>query len=234
MIPVSLYRSKLDELQHVLQSMGKDPGSVSDWVFKEMATGNLKLAAIRDKGAQSVALVKSLPKVETSTILGLRLTEPKQERRVLSLLSSDQQRIMEEINDIEGIERVVRRLYGQVKSRIHAVTMAIGDLREQARSDGQGAGQAQARAVQLENAVLPILARLKTELSNAVHFLAAEIRIRAERHDQLDRKQLAVPRYNRRARRKRKARAAVAAGAKKQDILDGGDEGGAGGGGDGD
>ena len=62
MIPVKLYKDKLSELESVLMEMGKDPNTVSEWLLGAMHDGQIKMASIREKGAQSVALVKSLPR----------------------------------------------------------------------------------------------------------------------------------------------------------------------------
>ena len=233
MIPVKLYKDKLSELDNVLMEMGKDPNSVSEWLLGAMRDGHIKMSAIREKGAQSVALVKSLPKTDTQSILGLKLTDDQQMRKALKTLSANEQTLYEEINDIERIQKMLRRLHGKTAFRLDAVKDAVFSLRNDAADGGQKAAEARQRAEELESQVVPVLARLRTELLNAIKFCNGEIRLRHEKILRVNRKQLSVPKYNRRARRKRLRRAA-AKDPNKKAFLDNEADDTDGGGGDGD
>ena len=232
MIPVKLYKGKLDELDSVLQEMGKDPKAVSDWLLGAMQDGQIKMGAIREKGAQSIALVKSLPKTDTQSILGLRLIDNQQNRKAMKMLSANEATLYEEINDIERIQKMLRRLHGKTGFRLDAVKNAVFSLRDQARDGGQKAPGARQRAEQLESEVVPVLARLRNELLAAIRFCNGEIRYRHEKILRVNRKQLSVPKYNRRARKKRLRRAAAKDPSKKTFIDNEADDGGGGGDGD--
>lgn len=230
MIPVKLYNSKLSELDSVLRQMGQDPQSISEWLIKSAQSNTFEMAALKQKGAQSVALVKSMSTTDRESILGLKLTDNVMARQAMKMLSADEAALYEEIRDVERIQRKLSRLHGKVAVRLDAARQAIGSLSEQARAGGQGAPEAQKSADELERQVLPVLMRLRDELYSAIHYCNGEILLRQEKVARVNRKQLSIPKYNRRARRKRLKRAAAKEGKKIEDTH--GDDGGGGGDGD--
>ena len=239
MIPVALYKDKLQDLDKELQGMGREPESIIAWLQNAMRTGDLKMAQIQAKGAESMALVRSLPKTDEKSVLGLKLTDNTMMKKAMRMLSRNEAVLFEEINDLERIQRVLNKLHNRVKRRLDAVKSTAALLNEQARTGGEQAGAAREQADTLYAQVVPVLRRLANELYHAVKMCNDEIRMREDRIGHVNRRQLSIPKYNRRARRKRQRRAALKDPKRRKEWLDneadgGDDDGGGGGGGGGD
>ena len=221
-LTIGLYEQKLEELESVLMSMGKDPTSVAEWVFSEVKEGHLKLGQVQSIGAQSVALIKSLPKATKTAILGVRLTEANRAQTALEVIRRDETRISEEMNDIMRMQRGVRNLIVDVNARRRAVLLASERLEDEYRFGKEGSRAAYQKCHMLQSQVIPILTRLETELESALFFLEREYLSRRDVIDQLNFRQLFIPKYNKKARAKRKRRhaARVAQQKKEQDSHD--------------
>jgi hypothetical protein len=210
-LTLDLYRGKLAELESVLESMGKDPTSVSQWVFDEVSEGSLRLDAVRAAGARTISLIKSIPASQGSAMLGARFSDPARADHALAVLKNDEQSIAAEMRDIERIEKMVHVIHSDVGVRLDAVKRAAEVLDDQYRAGGENSQQAYDRVHLLTTRVIPILSRLEYELENAVRFLEREYLARSAQIDLINSRQLRKPRYNQRARRKRLARAAARA-----------------------
>jgi hypothetical protein len=169
-----------------------------------------------------------MPKFEDTTLLGLKLTEPTRVRAAKEILFRDRDRCFQEINDIEQIRGLLQIQWERLKTRLWAVRNAKDMFWDQARSGSANAEQAWYIVDEIERVILPVLTRLRDELYRAIRMCDREVRIRADAVDGIDRKQLSVPKYNRKMRSKRLARhaarqaAEAAAGAKDESKSSGG------------
>lgn len=205
MLPFESYQNKLDELRYVMHHMGHTPGEILDWAVRD---GKSNLNTLRLVGNESVALIKRLPKSEVKNVLGMKLAHPVRAAQAEKILTFDENRLYEEIDQIEWIEHNLARLHTGITRRIQALELAVDRLNESIRIDSQDAQAAMSEKDEIEGTVLPALMNVAAELARAVAYCRAARKIRYKQIKQLNDKQLSVPKYNRRARRKRKARAA--------------------------
>jgi hypothetical protein len=209
MIPVGLYENKVSGLSKVLDNMGNTPDSLVSWLSDDQNRRGVEVAMLKSHADHSVALIESMPKFEDTTLLGLKLTEPARVSAAKEILYRDRTRCFSEINDIEQIRSMVAVQWERLKTRLWAIRAAKDIFWELARGGSAEGEQAWYVVDEIDRVILPVLTRLRDELYRAIRMCDREIRIRADAVDAIDRKQLSVPKYNRRARRRRLARHAA-------------------------
>lgn len=178
MIPVEKYQDKLHDLEHMLESMGKDPKAVSSWFLDGMVRGQINMDAIRHKGMQSITLIESLPATKLDTILGLKVTEPKRRALASEILGKNEETLRNELSQIEVIVGTLRHLAYTVSQRIAAVREFSLDLMEKARGTDEEAYKNADTGQRLNELVLPTLINLQAELTRGIEFCQREHKTR--------------------------------------------------------
>ncbi|MBN1947240.1 MAG: hypothetical protein JW797_16330 [Bradymonadales bacterium] len=180
MIPVTLYREKLHDLEYVLEKMGKDPKSVSNWFLDSIQRGQLDMVAIARKGMESLKLVQSLPATTINSVLGIKLTEPRRMDIVQQIQSLNEERIRQDLSDIGSIEETLRRLAYNVTQRIYAVRQRVGQLEQQSARDLDKAHEISLITNQLSGSVIPVLMRLRDEIMAGLDQCGRELKVRVD------------------------------------------------------
>jgi chromosome segregation ATPase len=223
MIPILLYQDKIGDLRDVLTDMGADPRALTEWLFEERHQGGVRLAKAQSSAAASLALVSSMPRFSGVSVLGLKLTEPKQAEKRQAILERNQNQLYEEISDLEAIQASLHDVLGMVTHRLYLVKHVKDHLAEQAHVTGRGSDP-EGHINHLERNVLPLLTRLQTEIQKALGSCAKEIKSRRDEIEKIDKRQLSVPKYSRKVRKRRlarvKAKAAAEAAAKAAQEAD--------------
>lgn len=185
MIPVGMYQEKLGELEKLLDGMGTDPKSVSSWFLESMERGQIDLGLIQSRGMQSIKLIESLPKTNLTSILGLKLAEPKRRALASEILGKNEDILRNEIAQIGGIVGNLRQLAYTVSQRIGAVRTYVFDLAEKAGGTQEQAFRNAEIGRKLNEMVLPTLVNLYEEMNRGIDFCRREHKTRVDKLHQV-------------------------------------------------